>query len=119
MAKTAQFIRATVPFEEDDGRSKARPCLILAKARHGENTVYLCAPLSTKVDKAHGGIEVVLRGNEAAKVGLTESVIRFERKHLVPILDHDVSNVYGHVSDLPADVQRAIKNAAKSLGCVL
>lgn len=120
MAQVGQFIRASVPFEEKDGRSKVRPCLVLAKARHEKGIVFLCAPLSTQTAKSHGGIEVVLRREEAASAGLTDSsVVRFERRHLVPVLASDVANEYGRIGDLPASAQRAIKNAAKSLGCVL
>lgn len=120
MAKIGQFIKASVAFHEEDGRSKVRPCLILAKARHGENMVYLCAPLSTQIGKTHGDSEIVLRKNEALMAGMPEeSVIRLSRSSLVPVLDRDMTNVYGHVKDLPPSVQQAIKNAAKSLGCVI
>ncbi len=120
MAKIGQFIKANVAFHEEDGRSKCRPCLILAKARHGENMVYLCAPLSTQTGKTHDWHEIVLCANDALMAGIAEaSVIRLSRSSLVPVLDRDMTSVYGHVKDLPASVQQAIKNAAKSLGCVI
>lgn len=117
MAKAGQFIRAVVPFKEDDGRSKVRPLLVLAEAKLEGNKVYLCAPQSTQTGKCHGDAEVVVTYEDAMAVGLQNSaVIRFSRQSLVAIMDRDVSNTYGTVSQMSKNAQRAMRNAARSVG---
>lgn len=121
MARIGQFVKAPVAFKEADGRSKVRPVLILAKAKMKDGSVvYLTAPASTQAHKTRGDVEVILRKDEAIKVGLSEeSVLRFSRQSLVAVLDRDVTNLFGHYTALSGATQRAIGNAAKSVGCEL
>lgn len=120
--KIGQFIKAKVEFEEEDGRYKVRPCLVLDKARYPQTgeMVYLVAQLSTKTDKVRGAVEVILEESIAKAAGLdAKSVIRFSRTSLIPLLEKDVTNTLGSVKDLPKLSLVAIQKAALSVGCKL
>jgi hypothetical protein len=116
-AKVGQFIKAKVQFEEDDGRYKIRPCLVLRKVRTDFGVVYLCAPMSSQINKSRGDEEVVISQKDAMSVGFSaSSVIRFSSISRVAVLEADVTNVFGSFKSLPSLTNKAICRAAKTIG---
>lgn len=117
MARIGQFVWATVPFVEGDGRAKVRPVLILAKAKTPNGEIaYLAAAKYSSTQKVRGDVEVVLTQAEALEVGMDkEGVLRFSRDSLVCFTDSNIRSEGEHFSRLSGSKKESIRRAAKAV----
>lgn len=116
MARIGQFVWATVPFVEGDGRAKVRPVLILAKAKTPNGEIaYLAAAKYSSTQKVRGDVEVVPTA-EALEVGMDkEGVLRFSRDSLVCFTDSNIRSEGEHFTRLSGSKKESIRRAAKAV----
>lgn len=112
-----RFVWMEVPFAEDDGRYKNRPCLVLSQREWGGKIYYLVAPKFSAVEKRRGDNEVVMTAADASAVGIDkEGVVRFNKEFLRVLPGEKIQSIKGHILGLDALKQESLVRAARRVG---
>lgn len=111
------FVWMEVPFAEDDGRYKNRPCLVLSQREWGGKTYYMVAPKFSALEKCRGDNEVVMSAADSVAVGIDkEGVVRFNKEFLRVLPGEKIQSIKGHISSLDTLKRKSLVNAARMAG---